>query len=381
MKRVIISGGGTGGHIFPAIAIANEIRRQYPDAEILFVGAKNRMEMQQVPRAGYPIEGLDIVGIERRLSLKNLQVPHKLWQSYWQARRILKQFRPEVAVGVGGYASAPTLLAAIHTGIPTIIQEQNSYAGLTNRWLGRYVDKICVAYPDMHRFFPASKLVYTGNPVRQDLIQPSDTSRACQQMGLQTDYPVLLVMGGSLGARTINQSLLAQIERFANNRIQVLWQTGKAFFEQARQLVMASEQLQQWIHPMPFIENMAAAYAAAHVVVARAGALTLSELAIVAKPAILVPSPYVAENHQTHNAMMLVRHRAARMLTETEAPHFLVGDALALLHDPLEQKLLSQQIKQFARPQATADIVGQLSQLAIRFGASPSRHGQRHADA
>ncbi|GIV39138.1 MAG: UDP-N-acetylglucosamine--N-acetylmuramyl-(pentapeptide) pyrophosphoryl-undecaprenol N-acetylglucosamine transferase [Thermonema sp.] len=306
MKQVIISGGGTGGHIFPALAIADALKARFPSIDIFFIGAKNRMEMERVPKAGYPIEGLDIVGIQRRLTLRNLQVPVKLWKSYRRASQIIAEKKPDIVIGVGGYASAPTLLAAIRAGVPTLIQEQNSYAGLTNRWLGKYAQKICVAYPDMEAFFPAEKIVYTGNPVRQDILRLPPRTEALQALGLKDGAPVLLVMGGSLGARVINESIQAQIRRFADNRIQVIWQTGKHFIEKARQAV-EEQQASEWVHPMAFIERMDHAYSAADLIISRAGALSISELCIVGKPAILVPSPYVAEDHQTKNAMALVR--------------------------------------------------------------------------
>ncbi|NIK73737.1 UDP-N-acetylglucosamine--N-acetylmuramyl-(pentapeptide) pyrophosphoryl-undecaprenol N-acetylglucosamine transferase [Thermonema lapsum] len=356
MKRVIISGGGTGGHIFPALAIADALKEQFPSVDILFIGAKNRMEMERVPKAGYPIEGLDIVGIQRSLTLRNLQVPVKLWKSYRRAQQIIAEKKPEVVIGVGGYASAPTLLAAIGAGVPTLIQEQNSYAGLTNRWLGKYAHKICVAYPGMEQFFPADKVVYTGNPVRKDILQLPTRAEALQALGLKANAPVLLVMGGSLGARVINESICAQIRRFADNGIQVIWQTGKHFIEKARQAV-EEQQAGEWVHPTAFIERMDYVYSTAHVIISRAGALSISELCVVGKPAILVPSPYVAEDHQTKNAMALVQRQAAKMVSEAQAPAFLVSDALALLHSPAEQALLSENIRQMARPNATQHIV------------------------
>jgi UDP-N-acetylglucosamine--N-acetylmuramyl-(pentapeptide) pyrophosphoryl-undecaprenol N-acetylglucosamine transferase len=362
MKRVIISGGGTGGHIFPALAIADALKEEFPSLDILFIGAKNRMEMERVPKAGYPIEGLDIVGIQRSLTLRNLQVPVKLWKSYRRAQQIIAEKKPDVVVGVGGYASAPTLLAAIRAGVPTLIQEQNSYAGLTNRWLGKYAHKICVAYPGMEQFFPADKVVYTGNPVRKDILQLPTRAEALQALGLKASAPVLLVMGGSLGARVINESICAQIRRFADNGIQVIWQTGKHFIEKARQAV-EEQQAGEWIRPTAFIERMDYVYSTAHVIISRAGALSISELCVVGKPAILVPSPYVAEDHQTKNAMALVQRQAAKMVSEAQAPAFLVSDALALLHSPAEQALLSENIRQMARPNATQHIVQCIKEL------------------
>ncbi|WP_038032723.1 undecaprenyldiphospho-muramoylpentapeptide beta-N-acetylglucosaminyltransferase [Thermonema rossianum] len=363
MKQVIISGGGTGGHIFPALAIADALKARFPSIDIFFIGAKNRMEMERVPKAGYPIEGLDIVGIQRRLTLRNLQVPVKLWKSYRRASQIIAEKKPDIVIGVGGYASAPTLLAAIRAGVPTLIQEQNSYAGLTNRWLGKYAQKICVAYPDMEAFFPAEKIVYTGNPVRQDILRLPPRTEALQALGLKDGAPVLLVMGGSLGARVINESIQAQIRRFADNRIQVIWQTGKHFIEKARQAV-EEQQASEWVHPMAFIERMDHAYSAADLIISRAGALSISELCIVGKPAILVPSPYVAEDHQTKNAMALVHRQAAKIISEAQAPAFLVSDALALLHSPAERALLSENIRRLARPKATEHIVQCIIQLA-----------------
>ena len=362
VKKIIISGGGTGGHIYPAIAIANTIKELYPDTEILFVGAKNRMEMQKVPQAGYRIIGLDVVGLQRSLSIENLRFPLKLLYSLKEARNILRDFKPNVCLGVGGYASGPTLLAASFLKIPTIIQEQNSYAGITNKWLGRKARKVCVAYPQMDKFFPRNKITFTGNPVRKDILEFQDKKlTALHHFGLLENKKTLLVIGGSLGARTINMSLLAGVERLAENDIQVIWQTGKSFLEKAQKAVI-DKKLPQ-IKVTDFINRMDLAYAAADVVISRAGALSISELCLAAKPAILVPSPNVAEDHQTKNAKVLAENNAALMVADKHAEAFLVGDAVDLLYDETLQENLSRNIRKFAKPNAAEEIVKEITKI------------------
>ncbi len=345
--RVILSGGGTGGHIFPAVAIANAIKAVAPQAEILFVGAKGRMEMEKVPAAGYPIEGLWISGLQRRLTADNLMFPFKVVSSLYKARKIIKTFKPDVVIGTGGYASGPTLRAASWAGIPTLIQEQNSFPGITNKMLASKADIICVAYHGMEKFFPASKIKLTGNPVRSD-IEFSNINKAetLAQFGLQEGKTTLLVVGGSLGARTINQSIEAGINTLAEAEIQLIWQTGKNFAPQASQAV-APHQDKGFI-TMPFIKEMDKAYAAADIVVSRAGAIAISELSITGKPSILVPSPNVAEDHQTKNAMALSTRNAAILVKDAEAAESLVNKITELAADAEEQLRLSNNISAMA---------------------------------
>lgn len=362
MKKVIISGGGTGGHIYPAIAIAHTLKELHPDTEILFVGAKNRMEMQKVPQAGYRIIGLDIVGLQRNLSIANLRFPLKLLASLKEAKDIIHNFKPNVCVGVGGYASGPTLLAASFLKIPTLIQEQNSYAGITNKWLGKKAQKICVAYPQMDKFFPKNKIVFTGNPVRKDILAIEDKKlTALYHFGLLERKKTLLVIGGSLGARTINLSVLAGIERLVDNDVQIIWQTGKNFLEKAQKAVIDKKTPQ--IKVTDFINRMDLAYAAADVVISRAGALSISELCLAAKPAILVPSPNVAEDHQTKNAKVLADNFAALMVADQHAEAFLIGDAIDLLYDETLQSTLSRNIRKFAKPNAAEEIVKEIVKI------------------
>jgi len=358
--RVIISGGGTGGHIFPAVAIANELRRRQPDAEILFVGANGRMEMTRVPEAGYEIVGLDIAGLQRRLTPQNLIFPIRVMRAVRKAGKLIEQFRPDVVVGVGGYASAPVLLAATSRGIPSLIQEQNSYAGLVNKLLSRRVNKICVAYDGMNKFFPQEKLVLTGNPVRTE-IASGNRLEARKFFGLAPDQPVLLVIGGSLGARTLNQATAAALPRLKAAGVQLLWQTGKLYYPEASQ--QAASFAADNLKALEFVQRMDLAYAAADVVVSRAGALSVSELCLTGKPSILVPSPNVAEDHQTKNAMALVRKDAALLVSDAEAPAKLYDTALALLQNPTQQQQLSAQVRQLARPAATTTIVDELLKL------------------
>ena len=358
--RFIISGGGTGGHIFPAVAIANELRRRLPDAEILFVGANGRMEMTRVPEAGYKIVGLDISGLQRRLTPQNLLFPLRVFRSVRKAGKLIEEFRPDAVVGVGGYASAPVLLAATSRAIPSLIQEQNSYAGLVNKLLAKRVNRICVAYDGMEKFFPENKLVVTGNPVRTE-IASGDRAEALKFFGLNPDRKTLLVVGGSLGARTLNQATAAALPRLREAGIQLLWQTGKLYFPEARQ--QAEAHREDNLHALEFIQRMELAYAAADVVISRAGALSVSELCLTGKASILVPSPNVAEDHQTKNALALVSKGAAVLITDEHAPARLYDEALRLLADHERRQQLSTRVQELARPNATAAIVDELMRL------------------
>ncbi len=363
--RVIISGGGTGGHIFPAVSIANEIRAKRPDAKILFVGAEGRMEMQRVPAAGYEIKGLPIAGFNRKNLLKNIPVLFKIMKSRAMARQIIRDFRPQVAVGVGGYASGPTLNVAESLGIPTLIQEQNSYAGVTNKLLAKKARKICVAYEGMSRFFPAEKILYTGNPVRQNLLEQTlSKEEAVRSFGLVPGKQTILVVGGSLGARTLNESILGNLPLVKQqSRVQFIWQTGK-YYSAAIQEELSRRGCPDNLKVMDFIANMKAAYAAADLVISRAGAGSISEFCLLGKPVILVPSPNVAEDHQTKNAQALVQKGAALYVTDAEASRTLMPLAINTVtdHDKLES--LSRQIVQLARPNAASDIADEVLKLA-----------------
>ncbi len=360
--RVIISGGGTGGHIFPAIAIANAIKRLRPDAEILFVGANGKMEMEKVPAAGYPIIGLNISGIERSLSPKNLMFPFKLAGSLTQSMGIIRNFRPDAVVGVGGFASGPVMLAATVRGIPTIIQEQNSYAGITNKVLGRRAKRICVAYPDMGIFFPSDRIVLTGNPVRQDILNmDGKRETGLATFNLDSTKKTLLVIGGSLGARSINQSVEAHIDAFIKADVQVVWQTGKLFLNQAKKAV--EEKGAKNIRVQAFITTMDQAYAVADVVLSRAGASSISELCIVGKPAVLVPFPFAAEDHQTKNAMALVQRNAAILVPDGKAMEQSCDKALGLLMDEEKRNDLITNIKELALPNADTQIANEILSL------------------
>jgi UDP-N-acetylglucosamine--N-acetylmuramyl-(pentapeptide) pyrophosphoryl-undecaprenol N-acetylglucosamine transferase len=358
--KFIISGGGTGGHIFPAVAIANEIRRRQPDAEILFVGANGRMEMTRVPEAGYPIVGLDITGLQRRLTPQNILFPVRVFRSVRKAGKLIEEFRPDAVVGVGGYASAPVLLAATSRNIPSLIQEQNSYAGLVNKLLARRVAKICVAYDHMESFFPADKLALTGNPVRTE-ISHGDRAEAQRFFNLDPTKKTLLVVGGSLGARTLNQATAAALPQLRAAGVQLLWQTGKIYYPEAQQ--QAAPYAADHLYALEFIQRMDLAYAAADVVISRAGALSVSELCLTGKAAVLVPSPNVAEDHQTKNALALVSKGAAVLITDEHAPTRLYDETLRLLADPTRQQQLSERVRELARPHATQDIVDELFKL------------------
>ena len=363
--RVIISGGGTGGHIFPAVSIANAIREKQPDAEILFVGAEGRMEMQRVPAAGYEIKGLPVAGFDRKHLWRNVSVVIKLLRSRIMARRIIKAFRPMVAVGVGGYASGPTLDVAGKMGIPTLLQEQNSYAGVTNKLLAKNARRICVAYDGMERFFPADRILFTGNPVRQNLLHITLTRQeAAQQMGLDPAKRTVLIVGGSLGARSMNESVLQQLELIRQQTdVQFVWQTGKYYSEAIAQQ-LKERTCPSNLHVMDFISDMAVAYAAADLVVSRAGAGSISEFCLLGKPVILVPSPNVAEDHQTKNAMALVQKDAALYVPDTEAPDNLLPTAISTVKNTKKLQALSQNILRLARPNAASDIADEVIRLA-----------------
>jgi len=336
INRVIISGGGTGGHVFPAIAIANALKREQPDIDILFVGANGKIEMEKVPAAGYPIEGLPVRGLERKLTLKNLSVLINLIKSLFLSRKIIKRFKPDIVVGVGGFASAPVGWVAGKMGIPVLIQEQNSYAGVTNKLLAKYAHKICVAYDNMERYFPKEKIIKTGNPVRQNLVESSpDKSEALAHFDLKPDIKTILVLGGSGGARSINHGVIAQLEALKQENVQVLWQTGKFYFEQSKEALDKSGAQNCKVHA--FITRMDYAYAVADLVISRAGAATISELCLLKKASVLVPSPNVAEDHQTKNAMALVEKNAAVLVKDKDAKEKMMKTAFNLVKN--EEKL------------------------------------------
>ena len=345
--KIIISGGGTGGHIFPAIAIANALKALRPDTEFLFVGAEGKMEMEKVPAAGYKIEGLWISGFQRKLTLSNLAFPLKVINSLFRAKKILKSFKPSAVVGTGGFASGPMLQIAANNGVVTLIQEQNSYPGITNKILSKKVDKICVAYAGMEKYFPKEKILLTGNPVRQDILTfEGKRDRGLETFGLNSSKKTILVIGGSLGARTINESIVKCLEAFEKKNIQLIWQTGKGFYETAKQAVEKYET--KGIKAFDFIQKMDHAYAVADLVISRAGASSVSELCLVKKPCILIPSPNVAEDHQTKNAMALVTYNAAVLIKDTEARVKLCDEALKLMDDAEQCHKLSENIARLA---------------------------------
>ena len=342
--RIIISGGGTGGHIFPAVSIANAIKAKYPEAKILFVGALGRMEMQRVPAAGYEIKGLPICGFDRKHLFKNIAVLFKIWKSQRMAKKIINDFKPMAAVGVGGYASGPTLNVCASKGIPCLIQEQNSYAGVTNKLLAKKADRICVAYEGMERFFPADKIIMTRNPVRQNVLETTVTvEEARKQFGLAPEKKTILLVGGSLGARTINESVLQNLDKIAKSDIQFIWQTGK-YYKASIAEQMKGKELPN-LKIMDFISDMGAAYKAADLVISRAGASSISEFCLIGKPVILVPSPNVAEDHQTKNAMALVNKDAAIYVKDCEAPGILIDKAINTVTDIQKLNSLSENIK------------------------------------
>ena len=365
--RIIISGGGTGGHIFPAVSIANAIKEQRPDTEILFVGAEGRMEMHRVPAAGYPIKGLPIAGFNRKNLLKNIPVLIKLFKSQQLAKAIIKEFKPHAAVGVGGYASGPTLKVAGNMGIPTLLQEQNSYAGVTNKLLAKQAHKICVAYEGMERFFEKEKIILTGNPVRQDLLNHSiSQADAIKSFGLDPNKKTILILGGSLGARTINNCIIQNLDKIKNSDVQFIWQTGKIYIEEARNSVSKTEGLSM-LHVTDFIGNMGTAYQAANLVISRAGAGSISEFCLLQKPVILVPSPNVAEDHQTKNALALVYKKAALYVKDEEAKDKLVDTALQTVKQPELLTNLSKNIAELAFTNSANVIAKEVIQLAENY--------------
>lgn len=362
--RVIISGGGTGGHIFPALSIANAIRAIQPEAAILFVGAQGRMEMQRVPAAGYEIKGLPIAGFDRKHLLKNVSVLWKVLKSQHIARQIIKEFRPDVAVGVGGYASGPTLNMAADMGIPTLLQEQNSFAGVTNKLLAKRAKKICVAYEGMERFFPKEKIILTGNPVRQQLADCAlSRAEAIERLGFDPVRSVVLIVGGSLGARTINQSVLEQLKVIEASKVQFVWQTGGYYFEQIKQ-TLKEHGCPENLKVTDFISRMDEAYRAADLVISRAGASSISELCLLGKASILVPSPNVAEDHQTHNAMALVDRQAALLVKDADAVKELIPLAIATVGESEKIKALGQHALQMAFRNSAEVIAQEVIKLA-----------------
>lgn len=363
IERVIISGGGTGGHIFPAIAIADEIKKRNPSADILFVGAIGKMEMEKVPAAGYKIAGLPIVGFQRRFTFSNFLLPFKIVESLLKARSILKNFKPQVVVGVGGYASGPTLKSATFLKIPTLVQEQNSFPGKTNKLLAKDVSALCTAYEGLEKFFPKEKITLTGNPVRFEMVNiAGKREEAFEYYKLDPTKKTILVIGGSLGARTLNQSMLNHFDLLMANGIQVLWQSGKLYFNSIREQLEGKESAN--IHLVEFIDRMDLAYALADVIISRAGAISVSELCLIQKPVILVPSPNVSEDHQTKNAMALVNKNAALLVKDSEAIETLLPTAIDLLgNDTLKETLISE-ITKLGKPHATESIVDTLEKIA-----------------
>lgn len=365
--RIIISGGGTGGHIFPAVSIANAIKEMLPDTDILFVGAEGRMEMHRVPAAGYPIKGLPVAGFDRKNLLKNIPVLIKLFKSQRMAKKIIKEFRPHAAVGVGGYASGPTLKVAGSMGIPTLLQEQNSYAGVTNKLLAKQAHKICVAYEGMERFFDKEKIILTGNPVRQGLRNPNITREdAIRSLGLDPLKKTVLILGGSLGARTINHCIMENLAKIKESGIQFIWQTGKIYIDEARATVAQAGELPM-LHVTDFISDMATAYCAADLVISRAGAGSISEFCLLEKPVILVPSPNVAEDHQTKNALALVNKEAALYVKDADAKAQLIDQAIDTVNQPELLKKLSINIAKLAFTDSANVIAKEVIKLAEKY--------------
>ena len=366
--RIIISGGGTGGHIFPALSIADAIKAKHPDAKILFVGADNRMEMQRVPDAGYDIVGLPIAGFDRKNLLKNIKVLWKIFKSQRMAKKIIKEFAPQAAVGVGGYASGPTLKMAASMGIPTLIQEQNSYAGVTNKILSKSAEMICVAYDGMERFFPKEKIILTGNPVRKNLLDMRGSRKeAMKTMGLDENKKCVLIVGGSLGARSINEGIIANIEKIrANSDIQFIWQTGKLYFEEMKKRAGELGKPDN-LTITDFVSDMASALSAADIVVSRAGAGSISEFALLGKAVILVPSPNVSEDHQTKNAMALVDKDAAIYVADANVKEELIDKAVETVKDRMKIALLETNIRKMGKPDAASEIADEVLKLADTY--------------
>ena len=357
--KFILSGGGTGGHIYPAVAIANALKERFPDCEILFVGAQDKMEMQKVPQAGYEIIGLWIAGLQRRFTFDNALFPVKLMSSLIKSRKIVRNFKPDVVIGTGGFASGPLLRAAAGMGVPTVLQEQNSYPGITNKWLSGLAKKICVAYDGLERFFPAAKIVFTGNPVRQDLMD-TDTKRdeGVQRFGLDPDKKTLLVLGGSLGARRINQLIAKELTWLQAQGVQIIWQCGKFYFEEYRH-----HGDKEGVQVLSFIDRMDLVYAAADIVISRAGASSVSELCLVGKPVLFIPSPNVAEDHQAKNAQAIVNKEGALLLKEAQLDTQFQPVFADLLSNAEKQQKLGENIKKMAKPNATNDIVEEVVKL------------------
>lgn len=361
--KIIISGGGTGGHIFPAIAIADCLKKRFPQADILFIGAKNRMEMDRVPKAGYPIEGLWISGFKRELSLDNLSFPFKLLSSMINARRIIKRFKPDVVVGVGGFASGPTMKTASSLNIPIVIQEQNSFPGVTNKLVAKKAERICVAYNDMDRWFPKDKIVLTGNPLRNNIKPLDDQKEECLKFfELYPDKKTILLVGGSQGALGINKGISAMLDTFKNNDYQMIWQTGTHYYDKAVEEVK-NNGLQSRIKCTVFIDRMDMAYAAADVVISRAGAMSISELSLLRKAVVFVPLPTAAEDHQTKNAMSLVKENAALMVKNSETETELLPTVFSLMENEEKQNEMKDNIAKFAKPNAAEDIVDQIEMI------------------
>lgn len=361
MKKLkfIVSGGGTGGHIYPAIAIANELKSRFPEAEFLFVGASDKMEMQKVPQAGYKIEGLWIAGLQRKLTLQNMLFPFKLMSSLWKSRKIIRKFKPDVVIGTGGFASGPLLQAANSMNIPTVIQEQNSYPGITNKLLSKKANAICVAYENLERFFPKDKIVFTGNPVRQDLLDvTSKKTEGIAHFNLDSTKKTLLILGGSLGARRVNQLIAKELDFLLANGVQIFWQCGKLYYDKYQHFNEREN-----VQVVAYIDRMDLIYAAADVVISRAGASSVSELCLVGKPTIFIPSPNVAEDHQTKNAKAIADKNGAVLLRESELDEQFENTFSKLLSDENWQKELSQNIKKLAKPNATKDIVEEIIKL------------------
>lgn len=357
--RIIISGGGTGGHIYPAIAIANELKARFPECEILFVGASDKMEMQKVPQAGYKIEGLWIAGIQRKLTMDNLKFPLKLLSSLIKSRRIIKQFKPDVAIGTGGFASGAVVKVAAQMGIPTVIQEQNSYPGITNKLLSKKAKAICVAYEGLEKYFPKEKIILTGNPVRQDLLNVKENrTEAIGHFNLDPNKKTLLILGGSLGARRINQLIEKEMDFILSQNVQIIWQCGKFYFEEYKKY---SEK--EGVQVLSFIDRMDLVYAAADIIISRAGASSVSELALVGKPTIFIPSPNVAEDHQTKNAKAIADKNGAVLIKESELDTRFEDVLSEILKNEDLQNQLSQNIKALAKPNATRDIVDEIIKL------------------
>ncbi|MCD4747180.1 MAG: undecaprenyldiphospho-muramoylpentapeptide beta-N-acetylglucosaminyltransferase [Bacteroidales bacterium] len=361
--KIIISGGGTGGHIFPAIAIANALKKKEKNCEILFIGAKGKMEMEKVPAAGFSIEGLWISGLHRKLTLKNLSFPFKVVASLYKAKKIINKFKPDVVVGVGGYASGPTLRVAAKKGIPTLIQEQNSYPGITNKLLARSVDKICVAYKSMERFFPESKIILTGNPVREEVVQiEGKKEKAIEYFGLTKDKNILLIIGGSQGAKSINESIHHNLQLFVNNNIQLIWQTGKYYFDTAKEAIKEFEN--SGIKVYEFITRMDYSYSAADIVVSRAGAIAISELCAVKKPVIFIPLPIAAEDHQTKNALALVKNNAALLVKDIDSKDKLGHIIIDLFNNKEKQDELKKNIGQMSFEKAADKIANEILKIS-----------------